>query len=133
MKYDDASWHYGGDFPPESPQEHGGTHIGIFLRWCFLQGWAGELHTTDANDDVEAVIRGEMSGTDFLFKYCDGKFTDEDLTEEGNAFASSYFDTRYSADYARVFAGQMYLVPEADHDVDQLFQMMDQYLSKKSS
>jgi hypothetical protein len=39
MKYDDASWHHGGDFPAGQPQEHGGTHIALFLRWCFVKGW----------------------------------------------------------------------------------------------
>ncbi|WP_163023784.1 hypothetical protein [Pseudomonas viridiflava] len=27
MKYDDASWHYTGDFPADQPKEQGGTHI----------------------------------------------------------------------------------------------------------
>lgn len=39
MKYDDATWHSGGEFPPESPAEFGGTHIALFLRWCFVKGW----------------------------------------------------------------------------------------------
>ncbi|WP_265102660.1 hypothetical protein [Acinetobacter sp. 'aerobic (ED)'] len=37
MKYDDASWHYGGDFPADLPQEAGATHIGMFLTWMLLQ------------------------------------------------------------------------------------------------
>ncbi|WP_262497415.1 DUF7832 domain-containing protein [Pedobacter caeni] len=28
-KYDDASWHYGGDFPKDLPQINGATHIGM--------------------------------------------------------------------------------------------------------
>ena len=28
-KYDDASWHYGGDFPDDLPEENGATHIGM--------------------------------------------------------------------------------------------------------
>ena len=129
MKYDDASWHYCGEFPSESPQEFGGTHIGIFLRWCFIKGWAGKIHTEESEEDVEAVIRGEMSGTDFLFKNCDGKFTDEDLTDEGNAFASSYYDSDYTGDYARLFADQMYVAPESDHDVGQMFKLLDNRLA----
>lgn len=128
MKYDDASWHYGGEFPSESPQELGGTHIGIFLRWCFMKGWAGELHATEEKDDVEAVIRGEMSGTDFLFKYCDGKFTNEDLTDDGNAFASSYYDSSYLGDYTGLFADEMYVAPESAHDVSKIFKLLDQRL-----
>jgi len=44
MKYDDASWHYGGDFPIGSPEEYGGTHIALFMKWCFVKGWAGDIH-----------------------------------------------------------------------------------------
>ena len=29
MKYDDASWHYNGDFPTDLPVEAGATHIGL--------------------------------------------------------------------------------------------------------
>ena len=91
MKYDDASWHYGGDFPADQPQEHGGTHIALFLKWCFVKGWAGELHTDEEPEAVEAVVKGGLSGTEFFFRYCDGKFTDEDLNEAGNAFAKQYY------------------------------------------
>lgn len=38
MKYDDASWHVGGDFPKELPPEAGATHIGMFAAWCMLNG-----------------------------------------------------------------------------------------------
>lgn len=44
MKYDDASWHVGGEFPKELPPQAGATHIGMFAAWCMLAGLAGELH-----------------------------------------------------------------------------------------
>jgi len=44
MKYDDASWHYGGDFSIGSPEEYGGTYIALFMKWCFVKGWAGDIH-----------------------------------------------------------------------------------------
>ena len=36
MKYDDAGWHVGGDFPDDLPPEAGATHIGMFAAWCML-------------------------------------------------------------------------------------------------
>ena len=125
MKYDDATWHSGGDFPSGSPTQYGGTHIGLFLRWCFTKQWAGELHTEEEPEDVERVKVGEKSGTDFLFQWCDGKLTDEDLTEEGNAFVSWYYGKggEYLNDYARRFSDKMYLAPESEHDF-QLFSAM---------
>ena len=59
MKYDDARWHFGGEYPKDSPQEFGGTHIGLLLKWCFIKGWAGMLHLEENRQDVEKVIRGE--------------------------------------------------------------------------
>jgi hypothetical protein len=38
MKYDDASWHYGGDFPTDLPRKAGSTHIALFLACAVLNG-----------------------------------------------------------------------------------------------
>jgi hypothetical protein len=131
MKYDDASWHYGGDFPENQPDEHGGTHIGLFLRWCFEKGWAGQIHRDDEPDDVAEVICGNMSGTEFLFKYCDGKFIHEDLNEEGNAFAGQYYgkDGLYLDDYAEVFGDLMYVAPDSAHEYERFAAMLQARLA----
>jgi hypothetical protein len=118
MKYDDASWHCGGDFPPDSPEEYGGTHIALFLRWCFNQGWAGDVHLKEEAEDTQRVVDGTMSATEYLFTYCDGKLTEDDLNEEGNAFAARYYgdDGQYLADYAEHFGDLMYVAPVEAHD-----------------
>jgi hypothetical protein len=66
MKYDDARWHYAGDFPADQPQEQGGTHIALFLKWCFVKGWAGDLHIQEEPQDVSNVISGKLSATEFF-------------------------------------------------------------------
>ena len=134
MKYDDASWHYGADhFPKNQPDEHGATHIGLFLRWCFVKGWAGELHTQNEPDAVAQVTSGTMSGTKFLFDYCDGKFTNEDLTPEGNAFAEQYYGDNglYLDDYARHFGSNEYRAPESAHDFSRFSQVLEERLRGK--
>lgn len=130
MKYDDASWHSGGDFPSDSPEEYGATHIGLYLRFCFTKTWAGELHTEEEPEAVAAVINGEMSGTDFLFKYCDGKFTDEDLNDDGNAVTAQYYGDNgyYLDDYAALFADLMYEAPESAHDFVAFTKMVEERL-----
>jgi hypothetical protein len=132
MKYDDASWHSGGQFPSGSPPEYGGTHIGLFLKWCILKGWAGELHTGEDGADIERVRRNEMTGTQFLFKNCDGKFTDEDLSAEGNAFTAKYYPDNYLGDYADLFAELLYVAAEQDHDFKKLASMLDRRLSEQT-
>lgn len=125
MKYDDASWHYEGEFPVESPLEYGATHIALFLKWCFIKGWASEIHLEEEPEDTERLIQGTMSATEYFLKYCDAKLTDEDLNEEGNAFADKYYgkDGLYLQDYIDHFSDLAYVAPEEDHDF-QLFTSM---------
>lgn len=91
MKYDDASWHYGGDFPDDLPDEAGGTHIGMFVAWCVLNGLGGDIHTEDPEEIADLKNRKITPGAWFLAA-CDGKFTDEDLSPEGNSFAQRYYE-----------------------------------------
>jgi hypothetical protein len=118
VKYDDASWHSGGQFPVGSPKEYGGTHIALLLKWCFLKGWAGDLHLSENPADVALVKSGKKSATEFLFQRCDGKFTAEDLSQSGNAFISEYYgkNGKYLNDYGTTFRTLMYVAPEGAHD-----------------
>ena len=128
MKYDDASWHYGGEFPSDLPEESGGIHIGMFLCWCLLNGLAGNLHIEDSEDGVDDLNNRKITGTEFLFQYCDEKFTDEDLNEEGNEFALFYFGSGdgygpYVRDYQEalnVNDERMYYVKDAWENYDKL-------------
>jgi hypothetical protein len=99
MKYDDASWHYGGDYPKDLPSEAAATHIGMFLAWAILRDLVGDLHREDSQASLEKVRTRHMTGREFLLKECDEKFTDEDLSELGNEFALSYYEQTYLTDY----------------------------------
>lgn len=108
MKYDDASWHFGGDFPKDLPQNAGATHIAMFVSWAVLNDLAGDIHTIDFSDDLAKLQGRQTTPGEWFLRVCDGKFTDEDLNEAGNAFASSYYgneddlhigDGSYLADY----------------------------------
>jgi hypothetical protein len=126
MKYDDASWHSGGNFPAGSPQEYGATHIALFLRWCFSKGWVGEIHRSEEPEDTQHVAEGKLSAVEYFFKYCDGKLTNEDLDDTGNAFVEKYYgdDGRYVQDYAEHFGDLMYVAPESAHDYSKFPSML---------
>jgi hypothetical protein len=91
VKYDDASWHYGGDFPSDLPPEAGATHIAMFVIWAWLHGLAGELHIEDFPDDLKQVRLKQETPAALFMRMCDEKFTDEDVNEEGNAFAMAFY------------------------------------------
>ncbi len=87
VKYDDASWHYGGDFPADLPQSAGATHIGLFLAWMLLNGHGSAMH-----DGAFAQLQSRaMTPGAWFIENCDEKLTAEDLSTEGQRFAESYY------------------------------------------
>ena len=91
MKYDDASWHYGGDFPRELPPEAGATHIGMFVAWAMLNSLASDEALDDYDEDIEALRKRTITPGQWVMRVLDEKFSDHDLSDEGNAFAASYY------------------------------------------
>ena len=136
LKYDDASWHYGGDFPEGLPDEAGATHTRMFVAWALLSGLSGSIHIEDYPDDIPKLRARSVTPGQFFLASCDGKFTNEDLNEEGNAFAQAYFDFekgKYLDDYGAVlFEGlpSMYHVPDTWENFDKLKPVLDQRLKE---
>ena len=133
MKYDDSTWHSGGKFPEDSPVEYGGTHIALFLKWCFKKGWVGEHHLEHHADQVNQVVNDELTATDFLFKYCDGKFSDIDLSNEGNDFAKEDYGSNglYFSEIGYYFEHLLYHKGEESYDFEVFSKILDvRYLSK---
>jgi hypothetical protein len=130
-KYDDASWHYGGDFPTDLPHEAGATHSAMFVAWALLNGLSGEIHIHDFPDDISPLRVRAVTPGQFFLTSCDGKFIEEDLNDEGNAFVRAYFDFEsgsYLTDYARVLAVGLpsyYHVPDTWETFDQLRPVLD--------
>lgn len=132
MKYDDASWHYGGDFPKGLPPEAGATHTGMFVAWALLSELAGALHIDEFPESLDALRRREVTPGQFLIQFCDEKFTDEDLSEEGNAFAQAYFDLEkgaYLGDYEEALGESvesLYHVADTWENFDRLRPVLDE-------
>ena|SRR5450432_4381940 len=136
MKYDDASWHSGGNFPKDLPPEAGATHIGMFVTWALLAGLAGEIHISDFPDDIPKLEARSVTPGAFFLASCDGKFTDEDLNELGNAFACAYFDFEkgsYLADYEATLGkglAELYYVKDTWVNYDRLKPVLDKRFRK---
>ena len=136
MKYDDASWHYEGKFPADLPREAGATHSGMFFAWALLAGLGGELHTDELPEDLEQLQSRTITPGQALIKFCDEKFTDEELNEEGNSFAQEYFDFdrgMYLADYKKVLGAKvpsLYHVADTWENFDRLKPVLDQRLQE---
>lgn len=133
VKYDDASWHSGGDFPADLAPEAGATHIGMFAAWALLHGLAGDLHTRDFPAKLSKLGARKITPGRFVVEACDGKLTDEDLSDVGNRFAASYYRKdsapgSYFADYAAAAGGgrSIYHVPDSWQTYDRLRRLIQQ-------
>ena len=75
-------------------------------------------------------MKGTLSATDYLFKRCDGKLTDEDLTEAGRAFAAAYYgeDGLYFDDFIGLFGDALYEQPEEFFSFEALSELMGRRL-----
>lgn len=114
-KYDDASWHYGGDYPENLTNENAATHIGMFLTWCIENNLIADELRDDAKQEIEQVKNRKLSGAEFLIHICDEKLSDADLSDLGNKFAKDYYEDEtdfaeqynsFADDYADVFDEQ---------------------------
>jgi hypothetical protein len=135
--YDRADWHAGAEnYPKDLPPEAAGTHIGMFLAWAILRDRIGDLHRAESADALVAVWQRRMTGRDFLFEACDGKFWPSDLSDEGNAFARVYWQDGaggirsdgYLADYERTLGGDLpdlYRVADTWENFDVLARVLD--------
>ncbi|MDR1614722.1 MAG: hypothetical protein LBS26_04045 [Campylobacteraceae bacterium] len=90
-KYDDASWHYGGDYPDDLPDENAAIHIGMFIAWCIENDLMSDEQKEECSEDIEKVKRREMSGAEYLIRNQDEKFCDYDLNDLGQAFTQDYY------------------------------------------
>jgi len=127
MKYDDARWHYGGEFPLTSPKKFGATHIAMFMKWCFINGFAGDFHKLENPTELSHVISGKITATEYFMNFGDGKLTDEDLNAAGNEFAKLYYKQKrlYFDDYVDLFYDKLYVADEREHDYKLLSDLLD--------
>jgi hypothetical protein len=114
---DRADWHYKGDFPGNLPKENGGTHIGMYLNWIIDNDLIGEALREDAAEGIQSVKSGKITGRDFLFQYCDEKFPEDFLNEEGLEFTQRYYKRlgTYMYDYQDVLGKKydsLYEIPD---------------------
>ncbi|MDR2293809.1 MAG: hypothetical protein LBE05_01180 [Microbacterium sp.] len=119
-KYDDASWHYGGIYPADLPDEAAATHIGVFVAWCLLNGYLDDEAAEDFADELEDLRARSITPGRFLLHVMDEKFVSSDLSEGGNAFTIAYYqgsegDSRYIDDFVAAFdtdTTDIYRVPD---------------------
>ncbi|KPJ90189.1 MAG: hypothetical protein AMJ53_14595 [Gammaproteobacteria bacterium SG8_11] len=107
MKFDDASWHYDGEYPQNLPAANAYTHIGMFLAWALLNDIGGEFHAEEFPDELDLLQKRAITPGAYLQQCCDGKLTDEDLSESANSFAEAYYEAKFFEDYISTLADDL--------------------------
>ena len=132
-KYDDASWHYGGDFPEGIPEKNSATHSGMFVNWCINNTLHSDELKEDCKNEIESLKKREITGADFVINTLDGKFSEYDLNDLGNAFAKDYYVdetdftdqfSSFATDYINIFDS---LAEESDFEYETFYHIEDTY------
>ena len=110
MIFDSADYYFI-DFQTDLPKEAAGTRIGMYVAWLTLRRLGGE----GLNDYLDDLRARRISCADFLFDACDGKFSTDDVNEEGLAFTEHYYREQFDNDYDAVFAGEF---SRTGHELD---------------
>ena len=111
-KYDDASWHFDGDYPNELPRENAATHIGFYFTWIVDNNMASDEIIESFPNYIKKIKTRHMTGAQFIINDCDEKITTDHLTNLGNAFTRDYYNedtdfslnqSSYFKDYSKIF------------------------------
>lgn len=107
MKYDDSEYYFL-NFETDRDNDDAATHTGMYLAWAILRGLAGEAFADPEDGRPLAELRARRTtGREVLLDHCDGKLSDDDLNERGNAFTQAYYERHFVKDYERLFQDQM--------------------------
>ncbi|MDY0931494.1 hypothetical protein [Chryseobacterium sp. CFBP8996] len=132
-KYDDASWHYGGDFPEGIPEKNSATHTGMFLNWCINNNLHSDELKEDCEIEIESLKKREITGAEFIIESMDGKFSEYDLNDLGNSFAKDYYAdetdfadkfSSFATDYINIFDT---VAEENDFEYETFYHIEDTY------
>ena len=135
MTYDDAAWHRGEGWPEELPDDASATHSGLYLAWALTAGLGSDHHLVDSPDELAELLARRLTPGVYFLTVCDGKFTDEDLNAEGNAFTRAYFQQEgatFFADYREYLAKGLpteYHVADSWSSFDKLAPVLDRRLA----
>lgn len=127
--HDKAKWHYGGEWPKGLPLEQAYVHTGMFVGWLIDAGLV-DAEFADGPEIAEFKAR-KLTGAG-VYKAWDGALVDDQLTDEGNAFAEAYFDFqdgKYLSDYEELLAPDLpslYAVPDTWENYELLKRRIDE-------
>lgn len=89
--YDKAKYHFDSVEKAGLPEEHAYHHTSFFLSWLVRNNLMSDWYESECEEQV-ADFRIGKSTINQLYEWWDTCLMSDMLSEEGNAFASAYFD-----------------------------------------
>jgi hypothetical protein len=137
MKYDDVSWHIheiDEGLREDLREELSGAHMGLLLRWCFVNGF--EVSAEDDDDDIidakeRAILAevkdGRQPGISYLRHVSDNKFVSDIVSSKIRPFFDAYYggeEQQFLTDYGTLFDRQCYCSRESEIDFGRFSEMV---------
>lgn len=107
--YDKAKYHDESVRNLGLPESQAAVHTAFFLGWLMENGLCSDEFVEESHADIEAYRQRRKTAL-AIYGYWDYCLVDDMLSEEGNAFAQSYFDFatgQYLKDYDQLFVRRL--------------------------
>ena len=104
--YDNASYHYDGDWPEGLEKKQAYVHTGFYIGWIITRNLHSRSFAEHHASEIDAFKRRQMTGPE-VYEKIGGLFTSDMLSEEGHAFTEAYFHLKkgwYLKDYGHLLA-----------------------------
>jgi hypothetical protein len=112
-KFDDAHWHWNGDYPAELLSKDGEgdpapvCHISFYLAWAIERDLANPADHKPTSPEVVELLARRITPWEYVERRVVYRLEDEDFNELGLAFATAYYRKKspspYFEDFCRVF------------------------------
>jgi len=101
-----------------------GHILAILLNGHIKKGFAPNNPETHEVDEYLKVVNSEKNGVQFLIEYCDTKFWDEDLNEQGQKFTRFAYNT-YLHNYETIVGHKCYATKYNQEDLTNVSEYLD--------
>jgi hypothetical protein len=127
--FDKAKWHSDGEFPEDLDEDQAFVHTGLYLGWVIDNHLFSEEFADDMQNEIGQFKSRKLTGPE-VYAACDGVFIDDQLSEDGLAFTTEYFDFengKFLKDYEKLFPGlpSMYHVQDTWENYNKLKPVID--------
>ena len=96
LVFDNAEWHYGGDFPSDLKSHQAFVHTGLFIGWLINNDLFDDNFKQTNGAGIDRFLGQVITGPEFFSEYMDGLFGSYQLSDEGIKFVKYYFGTDFT-------------------------------------